>query len=43
MPIYVMLTSLTDEGMKTLKHKPERIKEVDKEFIDNWKQEETKR
>lgn len=36
MPIYVMLTSLTDEGMKTLKHKPERIKEVDKEVMDRF-------
>ena len=34
MPIYVMLTTLTDEGMKTLKHKPERIKEVDKEVLE---------
>ena len=31
MPIYVMLTSLTDEGRKTIKEKPERIKEVNKE------------
>jgi GYD domain. len=31
MPVFVMLTTLTDEGMKTLKHKPERIKEVDRE------------
>jgi len=31
-----MLTSLTDEGMKTLKHKPERIKEVDKEVMDRF-------
>ncbi len=36
MPIYVMLTSLTDEGMKTLKHRPERIKEVDKEVMDRF-------
>ena len=36
MTIYVMLTSLTDEGMKTLKHKPERIKEVDKEVMDRF-------
>lgn len=36
MPIYVMLTSLTDEGMKTLKHKPERIKEVDKEVLERF-------
>ncbi len=31
MPIYVMLTSLTDEGRKTIKEKPERIKEVNTE------------
>ena len=31
MPIYVMLTTLTDEGRKTIKDKPERIKEVNKE------------
>ena len=31
MPVYVMLTSLTDEGRKTIKEKPERIKEVNKE------------
>ena len=31
MAIYLMLTSLTDEGRKTIKEKPERIKEVNKE------------
>ncbi len=31
MPVFVMLTTLTDEGAKTLKNKPERIKEVDEE------------
>ena len=31
MAIYVMLTNLTDEGRKTLKHNPGRIKEVNKE------------
>ncbi len=31
MPVYVMLTTLTDEGRKTVKEKPERIKEVNKE------------
>ncbi len=36
MPVYVMLTTLTDEGMKTLKHKPERIKEVDKEVMERF-------
>jgi uncharacterized protein with GYD domain len=31
MPIFVMLTSLTDEGRKTVKDNPERITEVNKE------------
>ncbi len=31
MAIYVMLTTLTDEGRKTLKQNPQRIKEVNKE------------
>ena len=31
MGIYVMLTNLTDEGSKTLKNNPGRIKEVNKE------------
>ncbi len=31
MAIYVMLTSLTDEGRKTMKEQPNRIKEVNKE------------
>jgi len=31
MAIYVMLTSLTDEGRKTIKGHPERIQEVNKE------------
>jgi uncharacterized protein with GYD domain len=31
MPIYVMLTSLTDEGRKTIKQNPQRIKEVNQE------------
>ncbi len=31
MAIYVMLTTLTDEGRKTLKTNPQRIKEVNKE------------
>ncbi|MCX8126188.1 MAG: GYD domain-containing protein [Dehalococcoidia bacterium] len=31
MPLYVMLTNLTPEGRKTIKEKPERIKEVNKE------------
>ncbi len=32
MPIYVLLSRLTDEGAKTIKDKPERIKEVNKEI-----------
>jgi len=31
MSIYIMLTTLTDEGRKTVKANPERIKEVSKE------------
>jgi len=31
MAIYIMLTTLTDEGRKTLKQNPQRIKEVNKE------------
>lgn len=31
MPTYVMMTKLTDEGRKTVKKNPERIKEVNKE------------
>lgn len=31
MPMYVMLTTLTDEGRKTVRKNPERIKEVNKE------------
>jgi uncharacterized protein with GYD domain len=31
MPVFVMLTTLTDEGMKTIKEKPERVKHVNKE------------
>ncbi len=31
MAIYVMLTTLTDEGRKTIKANPQRIKEVNKE------------
>lgn len=31
MPIYVMLTTLTDDGRKTIKGNPERIKEVNRE------------
>ncbi|MCL4466416.1 MAG: GYD domain-containing protein [Chloroflexi bacterium] len=31
MAFYVMLTSLTDEGRKTIKQNPERIREVNRE------------
>lgn len=31
MPIYVMMTNLTDEGRKTVKSNPQRIKEVNQE------------
>ncbi len=31
MAIFVMLTNLTDEGRKTLKQNPQRIREVNKE------------
>ncbi len=32
MPRYIMLSTLTDEGRKTVKMRPERIKEVNKEI-----------
>jgi uncharacterized protein with GYD domain len=32
MPIYIMLSRLTNEGRKTIKNNPERIREVDKEI-----------
>ncbi len=31
MATYIMLTTLTDEGRKTIKQNPQRIKEVNKE------------
>ncbi len=31
MAVYVMLTTLTDEGRKTIKQNPQRIREVNKE------------
>ena len=31
MPTYLMLTTLSEEGRKTIKDNPERIKEVNKE------------
>ena len=35
MATYVLLSSLTDEGRKTVKHRPERIQEVNRE-IESW-------
>ena len=32
MPQYILLSNLTDEGWKTVKEKPERIKEVNQEL-----------
>ena len=32
MPMYVLLSTLTAEGRKTIKERPERIKEVNKEI-----------
>jgi uncharacterized protein with GYD domain len=32
MPCYILLSNLTDEGWKTVKEKPARIKEVNKEL-----------
>ena len=32
MPTYVLLSTLTAEGMKTVRERPERIKEVNKEI-----------
>ena len=32
MPIYILLSSLTSEGRKTIKERPARIKEVNKEI-----------
>ena len=32
MPLYILLSSLTDEGRKTVNTKPDRIKEVNKEI-----------
>ncbi len=31
MPLYIMMSNLTDEGTKTVKSNPQRIKEVNKE------------
>jgi uncharacterized protein with GYD domain len=32
MPIYILLSTLTDEGRETIKKNPERIQEVNKEL-----------
>ncbi len=32
MPLYIMLTSLTPEGVQTIKNNPSRIQEVNKEI-----------
>ena len=32
MPYYILLSNLTDEGWKTVKERPERIREVNKEL-----------
>src|SRR4030042_5801359 len=32
MPIYILLSTLTSEGRKTIKERPERIKEVNREI-----------
>ena len=32
MPTYIMLSTLTDEGRKTVKERPQRIREVNKEI-----------
>lgn len=32
MPTYILMSTLTDEGWKTVKDKPERIKEVNREL-----------
>jgi len=32
MPYYILLSNLTDDGWKTIREKPERIKEVNKEL-----------
>ncbi len=32
MPFYIMISKLTNEGRKTIKSNPERIREVDKEI-----------
>ena len=34
MPLYIMLSNLTSDGLQTIRKKPERIREVDKELKD---------
>ena len=35
MPLYILLSKLTSEGRKTIREKPERLKEVNKE-LEAW-------
>lgn len=36
MATYILLSTLTDEGAKTIKHNPDRIKEVNKELEEKF-------
>jgi uncharacterized protein with GYD domain len=36
MPIYILLSTLTSEAEKTIKERPERIKEVNEEIEAFW-------
>jgi len=38
MPFYILLSNLTDEGWKTVRERPEKIKEVNKELVAFWKE-----
>jgi uncharacterized protein with GYD domain len=33
MPLYISLTNLTEQGRKTIKSRPERVREVNKEIV----------
>jgi len=33
MPLYIVLTNLTETGRKTIKGRPERVREVNKEIV----------
>ncbi len=33
MPLYISLTNLTEQGRKTIKGRPERVREVNKEIV----------